>query len=69
MRRGAAGIITKLCDEGLEAHTTTSGRNDVMWRGIWPRDTTSPPGPVSVSLSFRQRVAVTVQLGHREWGL
>jgi len=69
MGRGATGVVTEFVHEELETSSTTGGGNDGTWRGVWPRRVSSPPEPVSVSLCFRQGVAVTVQFGHREGGL
>jgi len=55
--------------EGFETSTPVSDRNDGARRGIWPRNGQSPSGPVSGHLSFRLRVAITVEFSHREWGL
>jgi len=67
--RGKAWVGVLLCHECFEAGTPISDGNDGTRRGIRPRDGQSSLGPISGHLSFRLRVAVTVQFGHQDGGL
>jgi len=65
---GSSGVVTEFRHEGLKALSSIGSGNDAVRHGIWPCDTTTSPGPVSVSFCSWQRVAVTVQFSHRDWG-
>jgi len=67
--RGNVWVGVLLCHECLKAGTPISDGHDGTRCGIWPRDGRSPLGPISGHLSFRLRVAVTVQFGHQDGGL
>lgn len=69
VRRGPSGIITHFSHEELKTYSAISDGNVLRRHGVWPHDNRSSPGLVSVSFSFRLRVAVAVQFDHRNGGL
>ena len=66
---GKAWVGVLFCHECFKAGTSISDGNDGTRRGEGPRVGHSSLGPISGHLSFRLRVAVTVQFGHRDGSL
>jgi len=65
---GEAWVGVLFCHECFETSTSISDGNEGTRCGIRPCDGQLSPGPISGRLSFRLRVAVTVQFGHQEGG-
>ena len=66
---GPSGVVTHFCHQEFKPCSTRGGGIVLERRGIGPRDLRATPGPVSVSLCFRQGVAFVVQFRHQDGGL